>query len=134
MNSVQIQQAVRDELLSSSAVVNLVTGIFDEVPQGQAYPYIVVGEDTAIEWDKDLQLGVEATLTLHAWGRKAGRKEVKTIMDAMYDSLHRAELVITGLHSVLCIWEFGETFLDPDGITRHGVARYRIVAEREATI
>jgi hypothetical protein len=129
MNAIAIQKAVRDRLVSSTAVTNLVTGIFDEVPQGQSYPYIVVGDDTAIEWDKDQQRGVEATITLHAWGRKAGRKEVKSIMDAMYDRLHRAELDIEAMTMILCNWEFGESFLDPDGITRHGVQRYRIIAE-----
>ena len=124
-----VQVAVYQDLIAYTPLMNRVTGVYDHVPQGTAYPYVVIGEDTAIEWDTDTSDGVESTLTIHVWSRLKGRRETKEIMELIYDALHRAELQIEGLHSVFCYWEFSETFLDPDGETRHGVTRFRIKAE-----
>jgi hypothetical protein len=127
--TVEIQQAVYNRLRATPAVVSAVTGIFDEVPQGQAYPYIAIGEDTVAEWDTDTFTGFEATLTLHTWSRKAGRLECKTIMDRVYGTLHRETFDIDGGIVVLCNVEFQETFLEADGVTRHGVQRVRLVIQ-----
>jgi len=126
----EVQQAVYNRLLDNNAVNESVDGrVFDEVPQGTEYPYINIGEDTAIAWDTDDSTGSESTLTLHVWSRKSGRREVKEIMRLIYASLHRAELVVAGAYVVLCDWEFSESFMDADGVTRHGVTRYRVILE-----
>lgn len=150
MRQTGIQQAVYNALIGNPYVSDLVDGrIYDNVPQGTDYPYIVIGDDTTIPWDTDTETGSESTLTLHVWSRYYGRYEVKAIMEAIYTTLHRREgedsqqggltvishsMVINGVtvqvpeaHVVLCEHEFSESFLDPDGITRHGVIRFRIV-------
>lgn len=124
-----IQTAIYSQLTGTAAVMALVTGVFDDVPQGTDYPYIVIGEDTGIEWDTDDSRGTSATLTVHVWSRVAGKRETKQIMEAIYDALHRAPLPVSGMTTVTCHWEFGETFLDADGETRHGVTRYRLIIE-----
>jgi hypothetical protein len=126
MSHVELQKAIYSKLSTS-----LVIPVYDHVPQGSEYPYIVIGEDTAIEWDTDDSVGSESTLTLHVWTRNRGRKECKEIMDSIYDVLHRCELAVTGYNVVNCAWELAETFVDPDGKTRHGVTRYRIIMDRE---
>lgn len=131
MNQWPIQVAIYQTLTNDTAIMARVTGVYDEVPQDATFPYIVIGDDTGVQWDTDDTLGAESTLTIHVWSRKAGRKETKEIMQLIYDALHRQELDITGMHSVVCQWEFSETLLDPDGVTRHGVTRYRSIA-REA--
>ena len=103
--------------------------IYDHIPQGTEYPYINIGDDTSLEWDTDDSDGSENTLTIHVWSRERGRREAKQIMEDIYNVLHRAELVITGIDAVYCYYDFGETYLDPDGVTRHGVIRFRIVVE-----
>ena len=44
-----------------------ITGVFDDVPEGTAYPYVVIGEETATNIgtkDKDMH---EYTQTIHVW-------------------------------------------------------------------
>lgn len=122
MMQAQIQAAI-------FAKLQTVGTVYDHVPQESAFPYIVIGDDTSTPWDTDDSTGSESTCTIHVWSRQRGRKEVKTIMQAIYDAMHRQELTITGGALVECAAEFQESFLDPDGITRHGVIRFRLITE-----
>ena len=122
MNALEIQTAVYARLSAQ-----LDTPVYDDVPQGSEYPYTVIGDDTAVEWDGDTFLGTEATLTIHTWSQYSGRAEVKGIMSSIYAALHRYSLSIAGYNTVTCTWEFAETFLEADGETRHGVQRFRLI-------
>ena len=44
-------------------------------------------------------------------------------------ALDRQSLALTGHRLVLLRFEFSETMLDPDGITRHGVQGFRALTE-----
>lgn len=133
----ELQQAILDRLEGFSALTALLASdprasrpaIYDHVPQDAAFPYVVVGDTTALEWDTDTSTGHEHTVTLHAWSEYRGRKEVKQIQGELYNALHRHDLSITGEHTVTCEHEYAESLLDPDGITRHGVARFRVLTE-----
>lgn len=142
----KIQEAIYDKLINdvdltvaiAPNVQNANKGaIYDNVPQAldsgndSFFPYVTIGDDTMIDWDTDTSQGKEATLTIHVWSRYRGRKEVKEIQGIIYDILHLSNLIITGYHSVLMLSEFSETLLDPDGLTRHGVQRFRLIVEKE---
>jgi hypothetical protein len=120
-----IQQAIDTEVLK------LGYPTYDHVPQESAFPYIVIGDDTSIPWDTDDSVGTEATCTIHIWSRYRGRQEVKQISGEIYESLHRAELAISGGSLVECQAEFEESFMDSDGLTRHGVIRFRLTIDAE---
>lgn len=105
---------------------NLAYEIFDDIPEGQAYPYIVVGEATAEEADTKTYNGFEVALIIHYWSRFAGREEVKQMMGAGYDLLHNTYPAVAGYNTVHCLFEFSETFLEDDGVTRHGVQRFNL--------
>jgi hypothetical protein len=116
-----------------TAIFNRVSAIgyptYDHVPQESEFPYIVIGDDTSIPWDTDDSIGSETTCTIHVWSRHRGRKEVKEIMRTLYEALHRAEFPIIGGALVECQAEFQESLLDPDGLTRHGVIRFRLTVD-----
>jgi hypothetical protein len=100
--------------------------VFDAVPQGQAKPYAVIGDDTAADWPQSIDVdGEEVEITVHVWSVYAGRKEVKTLMGRIRAALHEAPLAVPGfaLVSLRCLSE--RSFLEPDGATRHGVIRFR---------
>jgi hypothetical protein len=122
-----MQDEIQQAIYQAVAAIGYPT--FDDVPQVTAYPYIVVGDDRSIPFDTDDSVGSETTCTIHVWSQYRGRKEVKEIMRSVYDTLNRANLTITGGHLVECHAEFEESFLDPDGLTRHGVIRFRLIVE-----
>lgn len=124
MNTFDIQRAVFARLADQ-----LTVPIFDDVPQGAPMPYVVIGEDDSEPWDTDDSLGLDTDITIHVWSEYSGRKEVKDIMGQIYAALNRHELAVDGMHTVDCIFEYQDSFLDPDGVTRHGVIRFRLTTE-----
>jgi hypothetical protein len=133
----EIQKAIYDALSNDYALGQIVTGVYDSVPQAldagndSAFPFVTVGDDTAIDWDTDTSVGKEATVTIHSWSRYRGRAEVKQIQGAIYEALHLSQLNVVGYTTVLCLSEFSESMVDPDGLTRHGVQRFRIIIDKE---
>jgi hypothetical protein len=123
----ELQKAIYSALNGDAALSALVTGVYDDVPEGTAYPYVVLGEDTGINFGSKTLDGLEYTLTIHAWSQYRGRKEVKEIMEAIYDALHDASLSVTDATLVNIRQEFETTLMDADGLTRHGVMRFRAV-------
>lgn len=105
--------------------------VYDHVPQQAGFPYITAGEEILTPWDDDTNTGFNAVFTIHVWSRYRGRYEVKTIQQAIYDRLHRADYSVTGYNQVNTVLENMETLLDPDGETRHGVQSFRVLLQKE---
>jgi len=106
-----------------------VAAIFDDVPQDADFPYVVIGEDTGLPWDDDVDTGIEGTLMIHSWGRAAGRREIKLIQNEIYNALHRNSFFTDSGRAIECVCEMADSFMDPDGITRHGVQRFRMIMQ-----
>jgi hypothetical protein len=132
-----IQTAIYERLSAYAPLTAVITGVYDDVPQAAdagsnaAFPYVTIGDDTLNEWDTDTEQGADTTITIHSWSRARGRKEIKAIQGHIYDALHRYELPVTGHHLIACDWEASESLLDPDGRTRHGISRFRIVLQKQ---
>ncbi len=131
LHSFPLQQSIFTKLTSSTLTdvdgTSITSKVFDDVPEGTAYPYIVIGEETATDigtHDKD---ATEHTLTIHVWSQYRGRKEIKEIMSEIYTSLHNSDITVSGASLVNIRHEFEQTLLENDGITRHGVMRFRVV-------
>lgn len=123
----ELQKAVFAKLDGDATLGDLISGVFDHVPAEQAFPYVTVGDDTAV-WSGAMTVdGQEHTLTMHVWSRGRGRKEAKEIMDRIHTVLHDAALTVTGFTFIALRYEFGQTFMDEDGLTRHGVMRFRAI-------
>ena len=91
-----LQKAVFARLSGDAALMTLVTAIYDQVPEEPSFPYVTIGEDTAMDWGTKSTQGQEVTLTIHAWSRARGRREVKQIMAEIYRLLHEATLIVSG--------------------------------------
>ena len=101
-----------------------------DVPDNLDSLYVVIGDDTFIEYDTDGLTGFEATVVIHTWDtRSSNRSQIplKNLKGEIYDLLHRAELVISGYNVITVEQEFSDNPRDPDGLTRHGVQRFRIL-------
>ena len=136
----QLQVAVDTALRADATLIALladgVDGIYDGVPQDSVFPYVVIGDDTVRPFDTMTEDGAEATLTIHTWDSpdadsdQIGFSTTKQIMSAIVDALDQATLSVTGHTLVLLRFEFSHTFLDPDGLTRHGVQRFRALTQK----
>lgn len=126
-----LQLAVYERLTSVSGLPE----VYDHVPQqadsgsNVPFPYLTVGDDTHIPFDTDDSVGSESTITIHSWSRARGRAEVKEIQAGVRAALQRFDLDVDGFATVTVEFDFSETFMDPDTITRHGVSRFRILLD-----
>ncbi|BCJ86453.1 DUF3168 domain-containing protein [Effusibacillus dendaii] len=121
-----LQTAIYSRLKSSSTLTSKAP-IFDAVPENQPFPYVTLGDETASDWMLPaLQTGQEVVTDVHIWSRYPGYKETKDLMSLVIQTLTEPPLTLDGgFHISYARVDFQETFRDPDGITRHGVVRFR---------
>lgn len=123
-----VQKAVFDKLNGASALT-AIAPILDDVDEFESYPYVTIGEDVLGEWDTCTTQGADGTITIHVWSRHKGRKEVKQIFSEIYAALHRQSLTVSGYDIISTMWVNSASFLDSDGLTRHGVQTYRLLVD-----
>ena len=123
-----LQTTIYSTLSNDNTLTNtLGAGVFDEVVENASYPFVSLGEETAIDYStKDLN-GGEFTINIHVWSQYKGAKQTKEIMDRIHDLLHDSSLSVSGFNLANLRFEFSDILRDPDGITRHGVMRFRAI-------
>ena len=119
-----LQQAVYTQLS-----VALSIPVFDDVPQGELFDYVEIGEADQDEFDTDDTLGAESVIVIHSWSRYRGRKQVKEIQNDVYQSLQRAQLNVIGYHLITCDFVSSETFTESDGKTRQGAQTFNVIID-----
>ena len=128
LHSWQLQKSIFTALNGNvTGVCSANIPIYDDVPEGSVYPYVVIGEETTSNNGTKTLDGVEHTITLHVWSQYRGRREIKEIMQSVYEKLHNTAITVTGASLVNIRQEFSNTLAEQDGITRHGVMRFRAV-------
>ncbi len=127
-----LQQAIFATLVASDAVKDAVGDpprVFDAVPRGSAFPYIVVGDDKESDWSTATEPGSAHALTVHVWSRAAGRRETRLAAQAVIDALDGAELSIDGQTLIDLRWLSSDSSRESDGETVHAQIRFRAVLE-----
>ena len=127
-HSFELQKSIYSALNGSvTGIDSASVSVYDDVPEGTSYPYVVIGEEsTSNNGSKDLD-GLEHTITIHAWSQYRGRREIKEIMESVYSLLHNTAITVSGASLVNIRQEFATTLEEADGITRHGVMRFRAI-------
>lgn len=103
--------------------------VFDHSPQDATFPYVVVGEATGVDHDTDDTLGWDAEVTIHQWSRFRGYEEVERIQRQTDEALNRTEPVVVDGRIVTLHRVSVDGVLDDDGLTRHGIHRFRAIVE-----
>jgi len=126
-HSLELQKSIFNALDGDSTLQNLVTDVYDFVPENTVFPYVKVGEETSLDNGTKTLQGNEHTLVIHTFSRYRGSKEVKEIMSRIYALLHESSLSVTGASLVNLRFEFSDVIKENDGFTSHGLQRFRAV-------
>jgi len=99
--------------------------VYDEVPEGVAMPYVVIGDlyetgDPSHDVD-----GRQVLVTIHVWSNYAGAREAREISGQIIGALQFQELAVSGFRPVPFALDFFDVLRDPSGTYRHGVVRFR---------
>ena len=121
-----LQQTVFNALDQSSTLQNLVTDVYDFVPEGTAFPYVKIGEQTMVDNGTKDKKGSDFTIEVHTFSRYRGSVEIKNIMSVVYDILHESSLSVSGADLINMRFEFSDIIKENDGLTTHGVQRFRV--------
>ena len=127
----QLQSSIYQILIADAPLNGLLGGakVYDDVPRGTAFPYVTIGESLVRDWSTGSDEGNEHIVTVHAWSRAKGRKEVQSIVQAVRDALHDRQIPLSGHTLINLRQELSDARRERDGETYHGIVRYRAVTE-----
>lgn len=122
------QVALYDKLSGATAVTDLCSTIVDfgvRADDGSGiYPYIAIGDFILGEWDTDREDGFDAAFRIHTYSNTGSAKECRQIQDAIYTTLHRQPMTITG-ETVVLVYREDSQILQTTSGAFHGVCEYR---------
>jgi hypothetical protein len=121
-----LQQAVYAKLTGHAPLMALVSGVYDEVPEQVAHPYVSLGSITENVEDAHNQRGLEASVVLHVWSKYRGFKEAAGILAALDAALDRQPLTVAGFRDVSIAHQQHTELRDPDPDIRHINVSYRV--------
>lgn len=124
-----VQKAVLAKLEADTALMGLVTGVYDTPEGGTNFPYVTIGEATENPFNTFDKKGNEITLTLHIYSRYEGFKEGLQILERLNAVLDYQPLTVGSNSTVYCRYENSITMTDFDRITKHIPARYKVVVQ-----
>ena len=121
-----LHQAQRDRIVAETGFK-----VFDDFPGADvAMPYVIMGEVSGRDWSDKFSAGQEVTSTLHVWSGYPGRKEAAEMMDKVLRALSSAALYLgQEFRAVYSGLDLSEIIIDIDGVSRHGVLRFRYLIE-----
>jgi hypothetical protein len=123
-HSFDLQSALYSTLSGDSTLDTLLGNnkIFDTVaPQGTAYPYVIIGTEQTREAGTKSTDGNIYNLDIEVWSQYRGQKEIKEVMERLYNIFNNSTISVSGADSVMSYVVSGLTLVEPDGITRHGI-------------
>jgi hypothetical protein len=126
-----LQQAVFELLNNDSQMQARVTGVYENPAPMIAYPYVTFGSLSATDWSTKTSSGLQTLIPIHVYGQTS-KKEVIEILDRVFDLLQSGGLTLTGHELVAMRFEYNEVTLENDGITYHGMIRFRAYTEAVA--
>ncbi|MCY0919604.1 MULTISPECIES: DUF3168 domain-containing protein [unclassified Streptomyces] len=128
-----VQAALYVRLSGDQTLGDLVTGVFDHVPEADDLDYVTIGEATEIPDNHHGGFGREIVAALHVWTRARGHGPGLRIAARLVELLDHQPLTIAGHTHIATRHEFSQTLTDPDppGDIRHVSMRFRIITEQE---
>jgi hypothetical protein len=97
----------------------------DDSGSAAHFPYVSFWQVTDIGFNTDDHNGTSAIVQVDIWSR-LNNSQCEAIAKVVYGLLHRQALVFAGWINTEC--ESIEFQRDPDGKTRHGILRFRVLS------
>lgn len=123
----ELQRAIVQRLTGDAELMGLVTGIFDDVPQGQEAPYCVVGEANETAMNTFTRKGRESELTIHIYSEYAGFKEGLQILQRLTELLDGEPLTLSTQQLIYLLFDNVQTIHGED--FKHLPVTFRAVVQ-----
>ncbi len=128
--SLPLQAAIVARLKEFSALTSLVGNrVYDAVPTNAAKPYINLDQPQVLPDKASCLDGAEVSYPVHGWSNGPASVEIKRLGAAVVAALDEHDLVVNGHRVVVLELEQLQYLDDPDGITKHFIAIFRVLTE-----
>jgi Protein of unknown function (DUF3168) len=127
-SQITVQAAILTALQAAAYISNNSILVLDTVPKGTVVPYITIGDMTVVN-DSTQGIGFQTiTLVIHTWDQALSSLRLKSMMGAVMVALDDVDLTLTDgdFTHINSTFLFSQVFNDPDGLTKHGVQKFRI--------
>lgn len=131
----ELQKAIYSQLRADTDLRSLISNpvrCYDEVPEREQFPYIVIDEPSTLQWDTTGDYGKEHSTLIHVWSDYEGKKELNLVMDAIERSLREFSPSLTNHNVVNFRLQMTDRLKESDEQVRHGVMQFRVVTEETA--
>lgn len=121
----QLSNAIIERLKSQTSYK-----VFNDLPEKEEFPYIVVGEFSSLDRSDKFKPGQEVFSTIHLWSQYRGGKEISEMIDSVLRALSSSPLSLgTEFQVVFDRMDSINLIIDIDGVTRHGILRMKYFIE-----
>lgn len=129
-----VQAAVYQWLAADTTLTNLAK-VYDYVPQGTKPPYIEISELIETPNNTEGQQGREILVTIFAWSKQPGFKELEAILDSLLRLLDEDTIPVSSPSQGWTL-DWNQVIRDevlrlPDGITRQLGIQVQVLAVRD---
>lgn len=112
--------------LSGDATLTALCDVYDIPPDRAELDYLTIGEQTESPNDTMGKTGRDVTITIHSWTQGRTKLSNQNILNRVDALLDRWTPTVTGWNATEMLFDGGDgPFRDEDGLTLHGVRRYR---------
>lgn len=130
----EVQAAIYQTLVPGGALDGTlaslgVTGVFDNVPENQAFDYISFGPTTEGPDNTLGRRGYDIMQQIDIWSRQSGFKMAQAILARMNTLLDQQPLTLASHSHVFTMYDHAQELRDPDGLTWHIAVRYKIFTQ-----
>lgn len=128
--TIDMRRALWQTLSTDAELIVLVGArVYDNVPQGTAYPYIDISENTINDYGTKSEHGQEHNVVINVYDQSSpsrGQLKLNQICKRIYDLLHEKQLDLGGIQLTYLL-RFSQSFVrrSPDGVSWHAATRYR---------
>lgn len=121
-----LMAALIASLKSCAQINNLVTGIFDNVPQGTKADYIKLIEISSRDNGDCSYPAEELTLRVEVWSEQRGSSKTKNLLHLIRNQWHQKDNwnIGYGVNVTESRWTDSQLLEASDGLTRQGVSNY----------
>lgn len=128
-----LQGAIYSKLNTDPVLSDLLEsggGVYSEVPDDNAYPYVVLGDENIEAWNTKTNIGYRGAVNIHVWTQDqstAGTGPVKAICDRIRRVLDDTDLKIPRVTQVAFRWVDQELQRMDDNKTYNGILEFNFI-------
>lgn len=133
---IEVQRQAVARLKANSTVQSVAEGrVFNYVPDKSPYPYLVLDELEAIEFDTDTKNGmvIDVVVRIYDQSTHRGDKNIRALMAAVYEEFHHKEFDLSSIACRNSVLNFVRNSItpEPDVISTQGMCVYAATCMEE---